>query len=110
MKVNEYQQLAMTTLAPHLDRKEVLINSVMGLCGESGEVIEIVKKIDESLNIHDFRMVKGVTHTNVLFDIAIPIKFKMTKSELRKYLENELKEINENYLLVLQIDQMYDRV
>jgi len=44
MKVNEYQQLAMTTLAPHLDRKEVLINSVMGLCGESGEVIEIVKK------------------------------------------------------------------
>lgn len=74
------------------------------------KVIEIVKKIDESLNIHDFRMVKGVTHTNVLFDIAIPIKFKMTKSELRKYLENELKEINENYLLVLQIDQMYDRV
>lgn len=74
------------------------------------KVIEIVKKIDTSLTIHDFRMVKGITHTNVLFDIAIPIKFKMTKQELRKYLENELKEINENYLLVLQIDQMYDRV
>ena len=44
MNVNEYQQLAMATLNPELDKKEVLINSVMGLCGESGEAIDIVKK------------------------------------------------------------------
>ena len=44
MNVNEYQKLAMTTLNPELNRKEVLINSVMGLCGESGEAIDIVKK------------------------------------------------------------------
>ena len=44
MTVNEYQALAMTTLNPELTRKEVLINSVMGLCGESGEAIDIVKK------------------------------------------------------------------
>ena len=44
MKVNEYQKLAMRTLNPKLDKKDVLINSVMGLCGESGEAIDIVKK------------------------------------------------------------------
>lgn len=44
MNVNEYQELAMTTLNPQLSKKEVLINSVMGLCGESGEAIDIVKK------------------------------------------------------------------
>ena len=44
MTVNEYQQLAMSTLNPALCRKEVLINSVMGLCGESGEAIDLVKK------------------------------------------------------------------
>ena len=44
MTVKEYQRLAMSTLNPALDRKEVLINSVMGLCGESGEAIDIVKK------------------------------------------------------------------
>jgi NTP pyrophosphatase (non-canonical NTP hydrolase) len=44
MKVNEYQKLAMKTLNPALDKKDVLINSVMGLCGESGEAIDIVKK------------------------------------------------------------------
>ncbi len=44
MTANEYQALAMTTLNPELSRKDVLINSVMGLCGESGEAIDIVKK------------------------------------------------------------------
>ena len=44
MTINEYQQLAMTTLNPALSGKDVLINGVMGLCGESGEAIDIVKK------------------------------------------------------------------
>ena len=44
MKINEYQELAMTTLNPDLSKKDVLINSVMGLCGEAGEAIDIVKK------------------------------------------------------------------
>lgn len=43
MQVNEYQKVAMATLNPALDKKNVLINSVMGLCGESGEAIDIVK-------------------------------------------------------------------
>ena len=44
MTINEYQELAMKTLNPELSRKDVLINGVMGLCGESGEAIDIVKK------------------------------------------------------------------
>ena len=44
MTINEYQKLAMTTLNPALSQKDVLINGVMGLCGESGEAIDIVKK------------------------------------------------------------------
>ena len=44
MTGNEYQKLAMTTLNPDLSKKDILINGVMGLCGESGEAIDIVKK------------------------------------------------------------------
>ena len=44
MHANEYQKLAMITLNPALSKKDVLINGVMGLCGESGEAIDIVKK------------------------------------------------------------------
>jgi len=42
--INEYQSLAMTTLNPALSKKDILINGVMGLCGESGEAIDLVKK------------------------------------------------------------------
>ncbi len=44
MTINEYQKLAMTTLNPNLSEKDILINGVMGLCGEAGETIDIVKK------------------------------------------------------------------
>ena len=44
MTINEYQKLALTTLNPELQEKDVLINGVMGLCGESGECIDIVKR------------------------------------------------------------------
>ena len=44
MNINEYQKLALRTLNPELSPKDVLINGVMGLCGESGEVIDLVKK------------------------------------------------------------------
>lgn len=44
MNINDYQKEAMKTLNPELNKKDILINSVMGLCGESGEAIDIVKK------------------------------------------------------------------
>lgn len=44
MTINEYQKLAMTTLNPELSKRDILLNSVMGLCGESGEAIDLVKK------------------------------------------------------------------
>ena len=44
MELNEYQRLAMRTLNPELSQQGVLINGVMGLCGEAGEAIDIVKK------------------------------------------------------------------
>ena len=44
MNVNEYQKLALTTMNPEISKQDMLINSMMGLCGESGEAIDLVKK------------------------------------------------------------------
>lgn len=44
MTINEYQNLALRTLNRDLDADEMLLNAVMGLCGESGEAIDLVKK------------------------------------------------------------------
>lgn len=44
LTLDEYQRMAMITLNPDLSKKDVLINGVMGLCGEAGEAIDLVKK------------------------------------------------------------------
>ena len=44
MDVNAYQREAMTLLNPALTEQEVLLNALMGLCGESGEAIDLMKK------------------------------------------------------------------
>ena len=44
MNINEYQREAMTLLNPDIPKEEVLLNALMGLCGESGEAIDLFKK------------------------------------------------------------------
>ncbi len=44
MNVNDYQREAMTLLNPALTERDVLMNALMGLCGESGEAIDLMKK------------------------------------------------------------------
>lgn len=44
MDVNEYQRQAMHLLRPDLTKHDALVNAVMGLCGESGETVDLVKK------------------------------------------------------------------
>ena len=62
MEINEYQKLAMRTRNPKLTKIEMLSNGVMGLCGESGEVIEHVKKHlyhGKDLNIDEIKKELG---------------------------------------------------
>ena len=69
-----------------------------------------IKEIDERCDIHDFRVVRGENHTNVIFDCEIPVDFKYTKSEMKKVIEDIVKGIDNSYFVVLQIDQLYDRI
>lgn len=72
-------------------------------------VYKIVKTISEELSIHDFRVVYGETHTNLLFDVAVPIKFKLSPKEIREYIDNEIKKVDNTYYTIIQIDQLYNR-
>ena len=72
-------------------------------------VSETIHNIDSVLNIHDFRVVYGDTHTNILFDVSMPINFSCTPKELREIITTEIKKINENYFVIIQIDQLYNR-
>jgi len=61
----------------------------------------------EKLSFHDFRIVEGPTHTNILFDVVIPTESKISDDELLKYLKLEFKKINPTYFLVINFDRNY---
>ena len=65
LTANEYQQKAMQTLNPALSKRDVLLNGVMGLCGESGEVIDLVKK-----HLHQGHELDRVSLAKELGDVA----------------------------------------
>ena len=61
MTINEYQQLAMTTLNKDLDKRDILINGVMGLCGEAGEAIDLVKKwLAQGHELNEEKLIKEI--------------------------------------------------
>ena len=71
-------------------------------------VSKIVLDIDESFSMHDFRMVKGPTKTNIIFDVAIPFDATKTEDEITKIIKEKVAEIDKKYKPVIIIEkQMY---
>ncbi len=102
----DFRQELNIDLTIHLDPIDINNPETMRL---KDLVNTIIKNIDPILSIHDFRVVHGQTHTNLLFDITMPIKFKYTPSEIRIMVSDEIKKISENYFAIIQIDQLYNR-
>ena len=71
------------------------------------KIKEIVKTIDESITIHDFRMVKGDTHTNLIFDAVVPYKVKISDDDVRKQISDKVQKIDEKLYCVITIDKSY---
>ena len=68
---------------------------------------ELSEEYSHPMSMHDFRIVKGVTHTNVLFDISITDEMVLTNNEISSILSKRIKDINPLYNLVLTIDRDY---
>lgn len=71
------------------------------------KVVGLVQAIDANLKIHDFRMVKGPTHTNLIFDVVVPHQFRLNDQELRSVIEREVKTLDTSYELVMNVDKAY---
>lgn len=59
------------------------------------------------IHFHDFRIVKGPTHTNIIFDIVVPFHYKKSDDEITEYLKDRIRGINASYLAVIQVDRAY---
>lgn len=71
------------------------------------EVAKILKEYDEVLTFHDFRMVPGETHTNLIFDVVVPAKYKMTNEEVHDAIKAEVEEHCFKCFAVITVEQPY---
>ena len=70
--------------------------------------IDILNKFDSSLTLHDFRMVKGDTHINVIFDVVVPYEDKTSNEDnIRKALEDGFADEPVHHNFVLHLDRPF---
>lgn len=71
------------------------------------ETAKLVLSIDPMLKMHDFRIVPGPTHTNLLFDVLTPYKFRMTDQALQQEISRRIQEKHPECFCVIKIDKAY---
>lgn len=87
----------------HLDpivTDDLKVNSV------KKEVVEILKSIDDKFSMHDFRMVNGDTHTNLIFEVEVPYSFKKKDKDIIYMIDKSIKDRYDNYYTTIEIDRI----
>lgn len=67
----------------------------------------LVHGVDESLTMHDFRMVTGPSHTNLIFDVVVPYEVTRTDMEIKEEIEKRIRELPGDHFAVISIDKPY---
>lgn len=71
------------------------------------KVLALAKAIDSEITLHDFRMVIGNTHTNLIFDLAVPHTVKCTEDEIKQEIARLVHILDPHYRTVVQIDRTF---
>lgn len=71
------------------------------------EVRKLITQLHKDATIHDFRMVSGNTHTNLIFDVVVPFGLKMSDDEIKKEVQKIISQRWKNYFAVITIDRNY---
>lgn len=67
----------------------------------------LIKNINSKLSMHDFRMVTGPTHTNLIFDVVIPYDEKCDENEIRESIRKELSKEDSTFYAVITFDKSF---
>lgn len=97
---NEYGMLTSIHMDPVVINDE-RINELKKITQDS------VSRIDEHLSIHDFRVVEGPSHTNLIFDVLLPSDMKCSNREICQKIEDELSKIDERFFCVITVDHAF---
>lgn len=70
-------------------------------------VAALVSCIDDEISIHDFRMVAGPTHTNLIFDAVVPFKFRLSDDEVREKIKTAVRTLDGNFFAMVKVERPY---
>ena len=70
------------------------------------KVAALVITVDERLNIHDFRFVEGVTHSNLIFDVNVPFELKMSDEDVKRAISLKVSELDPKFFTVMTVDRV----
>lgn len=73
-------------------------------------ISEAFAPLDGVENIHDFRIVPGPTHTNIIFDVVLSMDCRYTEKEIQKIADDTVKAIDDNYFVVITFDRAYTKL
>ena len=97
---NEFSMLISIHMDP-IDSNDETINELREITSKT------VAEINPELTIHDFRVVKGDTHTNVIFDLVVPYGFKIGDDEIRKTAKEKIRTIDPKLIPVMHIEKSF---
>lgn len=103
---NKIQEKYGVLLTVHMDPIDNSSEEVLSL---KTQAIDILHRYNSLLSLHDFRVVSGPTHTNVLFDVLLPYDCNIKEEELLNYLKTSFYKINPTYFLVIKFDHTYTK-
>ena len=72
------------------------------------DLISTLKELDESLSLHDFRIVKGFTHTNVIFDVVMPFNANYSQEDVKVQVNKKLQTYEKQYYAVIEFDTNFN--
>lgn len=74
------------------------------------EVSRIIDGLEGEVRFHDFRMVKGPTHSNLIFDVVVPYDYSLGDEELVQRIKSGVKAYKENYYCIIHVDKAYTTI
>lgn len=70
-------------------------------------VASIIEEMEGDIHFHDFRIVHGPTHTNLIFDVVVPFDYGMSDEQVVDYIRQKIQEMDESYFAVIEVDKAY---
>lgn len=98
----DFAQNTDITLVTHLD--PIVVGDPV-LDSYKQEILHIVKTLDEHFDIHDFRMVKGTTHTNLIFDVAVHFDTTLSSKQIVDFIQTEISKLHPDVYVVPTVEQ-----